>query len=78
MGENVFDQYVNLFGSFNFVWIIVLIAAIAIAMVVVSIIKYNINLIIMKKSVKAAIKELIAEEEITIVKKEEKKDTNIQ
>lgn len=78
MGDNVFDQYVNLFGSFNFAWIIVVIIVFGVVMIAVSIIKYNLNVSVIKKSVKAAIRELIEEEEISLKKKEETKDTTQQ
>jgi ArsR family metal-binding transcriptional regulator len=77
MEGNVFDQYVNLFGSINFTSIIIIILVFGAVMITVSVIKYNLNAYTIKRNVKAAIRELIAEEEISIKRKETNKEVEI-
>jgi uncharacterized membrane protein len=60
---DAYEQYMNLFGSFNFTWIIISVIAVIVLMVFVAIIKFKINMAIIKKSVKDAIRELNAEEQ---------------
>jgi uncharacterized membrane protein len=59
---DVYDQYLNMFSSFNFGLIIILSIAIVIIYVIISIVKHVFFINTVKKAVRDAIKELSMEE----------------
>jgi uncharacterized membrane protein len=59
---DVYDQYLNMFSSFNIGWIVILSIAIVVVYVIISIIKHVFFINTVKKAVRDAIKELSMEE----------------